>query len=102
MGGRLDLHTKLTSIISPNRAYFQPPASIMLTYPCIIYELSNIDSKYADNRTYRNLRKYTVTYIDENPDNTMSETLLNSFERASFDRRFVSENLYHDVITLYF
>lgn len=103
MASRLSLHQKLLDILGTGKkAYFQPPESIKLTYPCIMYNLSNVDTKYANNKVYNTKRQYTLYYLDTNPDHTMVETLLNAFAMISYDRRYISNNIYHDVFTLYF
>lgn len=103
MASRLELHQKLVDILGANKkAYFQPPESLKLTYPCIMYNLSDISIKYADNRVYNTKRRYSIYYLDTNPDNTMIETILSSFENITYDRRYVSNNIYHDVFTLYY
>ena len=50
MGDRIQLHTLLCGILGcPERgdacrAYFQPPASKEIQYPCIVYERSEISA----------------------------------------------------------
>jgi hypothetical protein len=102
MGQRLELHAELVSLLGTNNVYYQPPATVQLHYPAIIYELSSITTRNADNMHYINTRRYSVTVIDTNPDSILSQTILDSFERCTFDRRFASDNLYHDVLTLYY
>jgi len=81
--------------------YFQPPETFKMTYPCIVYERSGIDTWFADNKPYLHVKKYTVTVIDKNPDSRIPDSVSNLL-RCSFNRHFVTENLYHDVFTLYY
>ena len=37
MDRRLQLHEELCSVLGSRNVYFQPPETIKLTYPCIIY-----------------------------------------------------------------
>ena len=67
MGLRLDLHHILCDILGTTHVYFQPPASVRMSFPCIIYSLKDIDAKYADDLTYHNLKCYTVTVVDRDP-----------------------------------
>lgn len=98
---RLNLQKELEELTNV-KVYFQPPENVRLTYPCVLYELSDIKSRYANNHNYLNFKRYTVTVVTTNPDSTMAESIMKHFEKASFDRRFKSDNLYHDVVTLYY
>lgn len=98
---RLQLHTLLVELIAPHKVYFQPPSSVKLTYPCIIYSLDTIVTKYADSIKYKNKKAYTVTVIDQNPDSDIPLELL-SLEYCSFDRFFVADNLNHFAFKLYY
>lgn len=82
--------------------YFQPPENLKLKYPCIIYELSGMESTDADNTSYLMYKRYTVTCISRNPDTVIPDRILESVKHSSYDRRFVSDSLYHDVLTIYF
>ena len=82
--------------------YFQSPAPHMLKYPCIIYELNNRDTHHADDLIYKDMNRFTVTLIDRNPDNTEYVDKLLNLQYCSYDRRFIADNLYHDVFNLYY
>lgn len=98
---RLELHDILVDLVGPNKVYFQPPSSIKLSYPCIVYGLDAIDIAYADSIKYKNKKRYTVTVIDQNPDSVFPLDVL-SLDYCSFDRHFISDNLNHYVFTLYY
>ena len=98
---RLDLHEILCETLGSRNVYFQPPESIKLKYPCIVYERSYVQTLKADNLNYISINRYTVTVIDKNPDSGIADKLLN-LPYTSFDRHFVSDNLNHDVLTLYY
>lgn len=103
---RLKLHDILVEIInSPNpkesRVYFQPPASISLRYPCIIYARSAKDEKFANNNLYFGKDKYSITVIDANPDSTIPDQISN-LPLTKFVRHFTVDNLNHDVYNTYF
>lgn len=101
MDRRLELHDELLSIFNQN-VYYQPPESIKLSYPCLIYELSSGQNYPADNHSYLFRRRYTCTYVTRDPDHGFIETVLQHFHHATYDRRFVSDNLYHDTFTIYY
>ena len=52
MSRRLDLQKELEILLGINQVYFQPPATIKLSYPCIIYSIGIGNAKYANNKTY--------------------------------------------------
>lgn len=101
MATRLELQTKLESLLGSRNVYYQPPASIKMQYPAIRYSLNDIDTQKADNLPYIKTRQYQVIVIDKKPDNPVIDKLL-ELPLCSYDRHYVSENLNHDVLTLYF
>ena len=64
MGSRLKLHEMLKDLLGSNNVYFQPPPSLMMKYPCIVYERVRINTKFADNIPYQLNKPYQLTYID--------------------------------------
>ena len=55
----------------------------------------------ADNRLYLQNNKYTVTYVDALQTDTVPYALL-ALPNCSHDRHYTSDNLHHDVFTIYF
>lgn len=98
---RSELHDILCEILGSRNCYFSPPSSIQLKYPCIIYSLSNILQVHADNRSYQNTKRYTVTVVDSNPDSDIPEKLLD-IQYCSWDRNYTTDGLYHYVFTIFF
>lgn len=101
MGQRLDLQELLEEILGAPNVYFQPPASVQLTYPCFVYQRDTLDTKFADNAPYNLKQRYQVTYIDRDPDSEVPSKLA-ALPMCAFDRFFVADNLNHDVYRLYF
>ena len=101
MASRLDLHEILCGILGSRNVYFQPPESIKLEYDCIIYSRKNIDNVFADNSVYRQHDSYEVIIIYEDPDSEIPRKL-SLLPMCSFDRHYISDNLNHDVFTLYY
>lgn len=99
---REELQTVLEQVLGTRSVYFQPPESFKLKYPCIIYELNRIRQIKSNNSTYLKQKQYTVTIIDEDCDTELPDKLMEKLTYCQFDRRFVSDNLYHDVFTVYF
>lgn len=96
---RLELQAILKDIV-PN-VYFQPPNGTKMTYPCIIYERDSTRVQHADNTLYRDTKRYTVTVVDRNPDSPLPDQVLR-LPMCAHDRFFTSDDLNHDVFTLYF
>ena len=101
MGSRLALNAKLVSILGSENVYFQPPANLLMRYPCIVYERDRLDTKFADNNPFSHTKRYQVTVIDKNPDSETPDKIA-KLQMCLFDRHFVSDNLNHDVFILYF
>ena len=98
---RLDLQEFLETLKGDRNVYFQPPASVKMVYPAIVYKLADITNVHANNRTYLQRTAYQVTYITKNPDDVMIKTL-SKLPYCDFDRHFNAENLNHYVYTLYY
>lgn len=99
---RLALDRRLRALLGTSNVYFQPPESIKLKYPCIIYNLSSIPSIYANNKVYKSHRRYQITYVTSDPDTEMIDKFLAEFEMVSFDRHFTADRLNHYIFTLYY
>lgn len=101
MRKRTELQSLLESILGSRNVYFQPPESVKMNYPAIVYELDAIKTSSADSGVYLSNRRYSLTLIDKNPDTELIDELL-KLQFCSFDRHFKSENLNHYVFSLYF
>ena len=97
---RLDLHEKLCDILGTRNVYFQPPASVKMNYPAIVYSRSRINSIHANDAIYIHHPGYEVILIDKNPDSEYIEKIL-QLRYCRFDRHYESDNLNHDVFTIY-
>lgn len=101
MGSRIQLHDILVEALGSRNVYYQPPESLKLQYPCIVYSRLKSDINYADNHAYRNTKKYLATVIDKNPDSVIPDKLE---EKTYFtlDRTAFGDNLNHWYFTVYF
>ena len=102
MNRRLELSPILREILGSNNVYFQPPESRKMSYPCIRYSLSTIDTKHADNIVYADKDRYSIIVIDKNPDSEIFRNVLKAFQYISFDRFYSADNLNHWALTLYY
>ena len=101
MGTRLELQTMLETLLGSRNVYFQPPASVKMSYPAIVYSRSKIDNKHANNKVYLQHKAYRVTVIDKNPDSPIVDSVL-KLPLCSFQQHYTSDNLNHDVFLLYY
>jgi hypothetical protein len=97
---RVKIHNKLVDVLGSNKVYFQPPSTTKLEYPCIVYSLSNLISKYAENKMYVYNRSYEVILIHQKPYNGIKDKML-TIDKCRFNRVYVSDNLYHYAYTIY-
>lgn len=101
MSKRLELHNKLVELFDNDHVYYQPPENLKMEYPCIRYSKSDITSRHADNINYVNKTSYEIVVIDKHPDNAVIEKIL-ELPLSSYDRHYISDNLNHDVIRIYY
>jgi hypothetical protein len=101
MGRRLDLQSRLESILGTPNVYFQPPTNVQIMYPCIIYKRDYADTKYADDSLYHHTQRYQVTVIDRDPDSEIPSQIA-GLPLCQYDRFYTADNLNHDVYTLFF
>lgn len=101
MDSRLKLHNLLLKILDGKDVYYQPPESIKICYPAIIYSRSDIMNTNADNRVYKQDHFYKITVIDPNPDSQIVDRI-SKLPKINFDSHYTSDGLNHDVFTLYY
>lgn len=101
MGLREDLQVLLEQLIESENVYFQPPSNLQMKYPCIVYKRDNADSAFADNQTYRRVKRYLVTVIDRDPDSLIPDKVA-ALPMCVMSTHFTADNLHHDVFRLYF
>lgn len=98
---RLSLHSKLLSILGTSQVYYNdPPSTVKLDYPCIIYKLDDVTGVRANNKRYMGNRRYLLTIIDRKPDPPVVNKILD-LEYSKFEDPFIANNLYHYICSLY-
>lgn len=101
MSNRTDLQAMLEQILGSRNVYYQPPASVQMNYPAIVYSRKNIENSHADDAVYIQSYSYEVTYIDNRADSRVAFEL-SKLPKCRFDREYIADNLYHYVYVLYF
>ena len=98
---RIQLQKNLESLLGSRNVYFQPPGGTQLKFPCIVYRLEQATDQHAEDKIYRRLYRYSLTYITKDPDDPMTDRI-DDIRYCSFNNFFTSDNLNHYVYTLYY
>ena len=86
MFSRIELQDELEKLLGSKNVYYQPPESVKMDYPAIVYHRSDIDNDFAD---------------DNNPDSEIVEAV-SKLPNCRYDRHYTADNLNHDVFTIYY
>lgn len=97
---REEFHEVLCDILGSRQVYFQPPASLTIKYPAIIYKLDKIKTKRADDDLYLYDKCMAVTLVHKDPDNDIYEKLL-KLPKSSFNTFYTKDNLNHYSFSIY-
>lgn len=100
MSSRLELHELLLSIGGPN-VYYQIPSNLTIKYPAIKYSINKIDNNHANNLVYHQERSYSITVMSKDADCDIVDKI-SKLPKCSFDRQFVSDNIYHSIFNMYY
>lgn len=101
MSNRTNLQATLERILGSRNVYYQPPESVKITYPAIVYSRDDVVSQHADDMKYIHTNRYEIIVIDKRPDNEAIDKIL-ELPLSSFNRHYTADNLNHDVLTLYY
>ena len=101
MTNRLNLQTTLENILGSRNVYYQPPESIKMQYPAIVYFRNSIENNHANDSVYNQNVSYEIIVIYKDPDSEIP-LAVSQLPLCKFNRRYTADNLYHDVFTLYF
>lgn len=101
MASRLELHEELCELLGSRNVYFQPPSSVKMKYPAIVYSLDALENRHANDLVYSTNTRYSLTYIDEDPESVKVRELL-KLPYCRFNRFYTSDNLNHYNYTIYY
>ena len=101
MATRQELQTKLEEILGVRHVYFQPPESIKMEYPAIVFSQKDRRSIFANDAVYSMNNTYELIVISRLPNDDLISKLL-SLPYCTYERQYKSDNLYHDVLNLYY
>jgi hypothetical protein len=66
-----------------------------------VYQRDPGSTKFAGNKPYNFEQQYQVTLISRSPDETVKQKLV-ALPKSSHARFYVTDNLNHDVFSIYF
>ena len=101
MTSRLELQTTLEGLLGCRNVYYDPPNNLEMEYDAIKYSKNPNRGTFADNIRYSNKDRYELIVIARKSDHPVIKKLL-ELPYCSHDRHYKSDNLAHDVFTLYF
>lgn len=101
MASRLELHEVLCGILGSRNVYFQPPENQKIQYPAIVYSRNVIENTFANNKVYNQYKSYEIVVIDKDPDSVIVDKI-SMMDMCVHERNFKSDNLNHDIFTLYY
>lgn len=101
MASRLQLQRELEELLGSKNVYYQPPESIKMQYPAIVYSRSDIENTFANNAVYKQSYFYELTVIDDDPDSEIVAAI-SKLPTCRFNRHYTADNLNHDVFTLFY
>ena len=97
---RLELHELLVTVLGSRNVYFQPPSTIKMQYPCIVYSRAGMDTTHANNQPYTIRERFEVTVIDPNPASVIPYAI-SQLPMTRFNRQYTADNLNHSVFIIY-
>lgn len=95
------LHNELCTVLQSSNVYFQPPESIKLSYPAIVYSLNDLQTNHANNELYGLARQYVMTYITRDPDDPIIEKLI-TLRFTRFQRAYRADGLNHYIFEIFY
>ena len=96
-----ELFNIFKNIIGNNNVYYQPPSSVTMEYPAIVYSRKDIENKFANNNVYMQSHAYQVTVIDKDPDSEIADKV-SKLQKCVYVRHYTMDNLNHDVFTIFY
>lgn len=101
MHHRLELHEILCKVLGSRKVYFQPPESVKMEYPAIVYSRDDIENTFAENSVYKQDHQYQIVVIDKDPDSKIVDAV-SKLPMCRFVRHYEADNLNHDVFSIYY
>lgn len=101
MHDRSELQSKLESMLGSKHVYYQPPDQVKMEYPAIRYSKKSPDIRYAGNKKYLKFNCYEIIVISKKPDEPVIG-MIEDLPMCEWNNHYVSDNLNHDVLTIFY
>lgn len=101
MSSRLDLQSKLERLLGSRNVYYNPPATLVMEYPCIRYSLGGIQTTNANNAKYSKTKRYEGIVISKKSDPEVVDKILD-LPYTALGTPYKADNLNHYPFTIYF
>ena len=98
---RKELQIILENILGSDQVYFQPPETIKMSYPAIVFSFDGIYNKKANNKQYITRFVFHATLITKSVNSDQFLNALLNLEYCSLDKPYMSDGLYHYPFTIY-
>ena len=95
-----ELQATFEELLESRNVYYNPPSSVKMNYDAIVFNRSRIENAFANNNVYGQNYRYEVTTITHDPDAPIIDKI-SKMPMCVHDRHFVSDNMHHNVFTLY-
>lgn len=95
------LRLDFVGVLGNDNVYFQPPATVKMKYPCIVYQINRPYDERADNNIYVDRLRWSVTLITRNATPPEFDRL-RYVQNCVFDRHYVADNLHHYSFDLFY
>ena len=96
---RLTLHQALIDVLGSRNVYYNPPETLKMEFPAIVYKLDFIEPIHADNKNYLDWTTYKIFVVSSKPDHPAIRKILN-MEMTRYSTSYTREGFYHTVIIL--
>lgn len=84
------------------QVYIQPPSGTQMMYPCMTIRRDTGNTAFADNQPYRHTKRYLVTGIVQDSDDSSLYDVLSKLPKSRHDRSYTADELNHDVFAIDF
>lgn len=98
---RLELHAILQTTLPGIPLYFRPSSTLVMTYPCVVYDVEELTATHANNIFYAGGTRFKVTYICPLPGDDNPSVILRNIPGAKHTSSFLSDDLTHDVFRIF-
>lgn len=96
---RSRLRSKLREVLGSSAVYYDPPESVKMDYPAIVYKHSDTRYKSADGKPYIIWHIYRCTVIAKDDDvaDAIGYKLARTVDGIKYDRSDESDGLHHRI-----